>query len=198
MLSVLTFHVVVANSVCATRCLYMASLAPPFFPSYIHFLTLYHHQYTLVVPPSSRLRPVFQQSGCIWTSFQISTRKWSRYGFLYKTDNFLPVCSSTSLSVTSSSATQCKLQLALINVCRQKVMSLRRTQVRKWHWLKLRRRKFSWWVVFVPDPRFADPHLREILNINSLSKNLKLYGRLFWGTMFIPNEKLPSCTRALT
>ena len=40
-----------------------ASLAPPFFPSYIRFLHLYHHQYTLVVPPSSRPRPVFQHCG---------------------------------------------------------------------------------------------------------------------------------------
>jgi len=48
-----------------------ASLLPPIFLSIYtswpcttinrRFLTLYHHQYTLVVPPSSRPRPVFQQ-----------------------------------------------------------------------------------------------------------------------------------------
>ena len=37
-----------------------ASLVPPFFPFYIRFLTLHHHQYTLVCLPSSRPRPVFQ------------------------------------------------------------------------------------------------------------------------------------------
>ena len=39
-----------------------ASLLPPIFSFRIRLLSLYHHQYTLVVPPSSRPRPVFQQS----------------------------------------------------------------------------------------------------------------------------------------
>jgi len=37
-----------------------ASLAPPFFPSHIRFLSLYHQQYMLVVPLSSHPCPIFQ------------------------------------------------------------------------------------------------------------------------------------------
>ena len=38
-----------------------ASLVPPFFPFYIHFLTLYHHQYMLVCLLSLHPHPIFQQ-----------------------------------------------------------------------------------------------------------------------------------------
>jgi len=38
-----------------------ASSLPPIFPSCRHFSHLYHHQYTLVVPPSSHPRLVSQQ-----------------------------------------------------------------------------------------------------------------------------------------
>ena len=42
-----------------------ASLASPIFPFYIHFLTLYHHQYMLICLLSSCPCPVFQQKWLI-------------------------------------------------------------------------------------------------------------------------------------
>jgi len=51
-----------------------ASLVPPFFPSYRRFLTLYHHQYMLVVPPSLCLRPVFQHLPTLSAMSQISRK----------------------------------------------------------------------------------------------------------------------------